>query len=684
MFYWLFTEGRILLSGWLTPLLCLTVLSPLVLSAVLGAGIQRTSDERVIGWKQAVVWLTHLIVLLSISTFYLMLVGNMALQTTRGRQTTNALIQALTGAPSNINATRLFLFSVLLIFLNILVALVLHNGIKNGGWLRERVDRLRNPQVKRGALGSSHFCTQREYKRFRHEDEDGLTLLGAFWGENKRRLDLGTGRFSLSGEDVARGLLTLGGPGSGKTQGIILPAIADRMLAGHSLIVADPQGEITSHILKYAAVTHHLVVVHDPTSAIGPRYNLAEGINTISDARAIADVLVPSATGDSRFWSDSAAALLAACLLRFPNLGDIYNAMNDLKALGQKLASEKDDAALLANSFIASVGSDGKVASNIVATLATALTGWASTDVRSNTSASDFDAELVVSQPTVVVLTCPGRMRAVYASYLGATLRKLMLDLDTIGERNKGPLPVPVGIILDEFPTLGKLDSLVADVNLVRKRRISIMIGAQTKGQFHMIYGNEGTQALFTGLATQVIYGGCDADTAEFYSKASGTATSDANQDDPNSQLRQRPLLTVDEVVTPQIGNCTIFARYVEAGFATQIVLNARLTRFYEREDWEKQLANAKNIQPLLLERGMPLDLIPIAIDVPITSTPPSTVPSDESTAKPTLELAAAALMAKVAAETQKKSGGKVQMTSMTAMRTQLHQSTTSQSEAAS
>src|SRR5690606_29900771 len=92
--------------------------------------------------------------------------------------------------------------------------------------------------------------------------------------------------------------------------------------------------------------------------------------------------------------TDSAAALLAACLIRFPNLGEIYNAMNDLKGLAGKLASQKDDAALLANSFIASVGSDGKVASNVVATLATALTGWASTDVRANTSASDFDADL--------------------------------------------------------------------------------------------------------------------------------------------------------------------------------------------------------------------------------------------------------------------------------------------------
>jgi len=419
---------------------------------------------------------------------------------------------------------------------------------------------------------------------------------------------VGTGQFCLSGEDIARGILTLGGPGSGKTQGIILPAIADRMLSGHSLVVADPQGEITTHILKYAAVTRHLVVVHDPTSAAGPRYNLAEGIDNVSDARAIADVLVPSAAGDNRFWTDSAAALLAACLIRFDNLGDIYNAMNDLKALAKALKSKQDDAALLANSFIASVGSDGKVASNVIATLATALTGWASIDVRANTSASDFDAELVVAQPTVVVLTCPGRMRAVYASYLGATLRKLMLDLDTIGERNKGPLPVPVGVILDEFPTLGKLDSLVADVNLVRKRRISILIGAQTKGQFEMLYGREGTQALFTGLATQVIYGGCDADTAEFYSKASGTATTDANTDDPNSHLRQRPLLTVDEVITPQVGNCTIFARYVETGFATQVILNARLTRFYERDDWKRRLATAKGSESLLLERGIEVD----------------------------------------------------------------------------
>jgi type IV secretory pathway TraG/TraD family ATPase VirD4 len=390
---------------------------------------------------------------------------------------------------------------------------------------------------------------------------------------------------------------------------VILPVIADRMLAGHSLIVADPQGELKEHVSRFAQVTGHLVAVHDPTSCAGPRYNLAADITNVSDARAIADVLVPSAQGDNRFWSDSAAALLAACLIRFDTLGDIYNALNDPKALAEMLASKKDDASLLANAFIASVRSDGKVAANVVATLATALTDWASTDVRSNTSTSDFGAEMIVSQPTVVVLTCPGRMRAVYASYLGATLRKLMLDLDTIGEQNGGPLPMPVGVVLDEFPTLGKLDSLVADVNLVRKRRISILIGAQTKGQFHLIYGQEGTQSLFTGLATQIVFGGCDAETAEYYSKASGIATADANRDDPNSHLRQRPLLTVDEVITPQSGNCTVFARYVEPGFATQVILTSRLTRLYERRDWKTRFVGAKDVEPLQLERGITFNL---------------------------------------------------------------------------
>src|SRR5690606_11690877 len=136
-------------------------------SAIFGAGIQRSSEtQSTFGWKRGVKLFTHGILLLGVATLYLSLLGDVAIQPVRGRQATHAVIRAIVGGPNNIQHMHLFMFGVMLVFVSFIVTLGLHNGIKNGGWLRERVDRLRSPQVKRGALGSSHFCTQREYKRF--------------------------------------------------------------------------------------------------------------------------------------------------------------------------------------------------------------------------------------------------------------------------------------------------------------------------------------------------------------------------------------------------------------------------------------------------------------------------------------------------------------------------------------
>jgi hypothetical protein len=148
----------------------------------------------------------------------------------------------------------------------------------------------------------------------------------------------------------------------------------------------------------------------------------------------------------------------------------------------------------------------------------------------------------------------------------------------------------------------------VADVNLVRKRRISVVVAAQTKGQFHLLYGPAGTEALFTGLATQIVFGGCDVETALYYSKASGQATETRIRKHLNgveeSVPRQRPLLTSDEVQSPPRGNCLIFARYVDDNHAAQVVLCARLTRFYERSDWRAWLQAGAGQPVDLLQRG--------------------------------------------------------------------------------
>jgi type IV secretory pathway TraG/TraD family ATPase VirD4 len=683
----LFTEGRILAQSICIPAGLITLLLPIIIVVRQGPGIKRSIRR---SWTRAILlrllsWIT---LNATVVSGCILLFGNLATgaasSTPRGVYTSQPLLEAeaIREAPSGsliLDSTEqpsrtdsqmdnpiapelefsiletdasvpawmnqvvgpdpqqhnsLLLYGAATLGFVLTANSLYFRQLKSGSTLHETVDKLRSPTGYRGSGGSSHFCTLREFKRFRRQyDPEGIALLGAYWGHRRghkfKRLDGGKGTFHLTSEDLARGMVTIGAPGSGKTQAVILPVIADRMLARHSLIVADPQGEITPLVIEMAKVTHHRVIIHDPTDAKSPRYNLASSIRTTSDARAVAEVLIPTDEHGQRFWTDSAAALLSACLIRFTSLGDIYAAVSDMDTLAATLSAHHDDAVMLGGSFIASTQADGRLATNILATLATALTGWADTKVRAATSASDFTVNMLIEEPTILVLTCPARHRAIYAPYLGAVIRKFILDLDDIGQRNHGPLPRPVAVVLDEFPALGRLDSMITHINLVRKRRISIVLAAQTIGQFQMIYGQAGTDSLMTGLATQIVFGGCDIQTARYYSIVSGTTTergksvsesisARVREDDQNknnqdkresqsSSIREtvRPLLTPDEIQTPARGNAILFTRFSSEEYALQTVLYTRLTRFYERDDWQKaiQLRQKNGQQTRLLTR---------------------------------------------------------------------------------
>jgi type IV secretory pathway TraG/TraD family ATPase VirD4 len=174
-------------------------------------------------------------------------------------------------------------------------------------------------------------------------------------------------------------------------------------------------------------------------------------------------------------------------------------------------------------------------------------------------------------------------------------------------------LPIPVGLVLEEFPSLGRLDSLVRDINLVRKRRISVLTAAQTLAQFEGIYGRQGSEQLLAGLATKIVFGGCDQYTAEFFSRLSGQttiATASLSEhsgrtasEKVSASLRGRALLLPDEIIRPAKGQATIFA----ATPGVQEMFHADLTMFWQRKDWQRKLKKAE--PKTLLE---PLDPLPV------------------------------------------------------------------------
>lgn len=507
------------------------------------------------------------------------------------QEISNAILQFIVG-PDTIHTRRALQFALITGMAIFVANVLLISQTAQGSPLRLWMDRFRGINRKQDLHGSSHFATPQEFKRFRKDQKGGVNFYGRFHGDQQSPNNftyLGD-KFSLSDEDAARGIITIGNPGSGKSSSVILPIIFDSMRLRQNLVVADPQLELRNKIIQYAGVTGHCVIIHDPTSSNLPRFNLAKGIKTVSQAQSVADVLIPKDGGGSDgFWTKSAQNLLAACLLRYDNVGSIYNDFSHSKAMAMRLGEFNDDAQRLAGAFINSVSdSDGKFATNVIATLSTSLAGWADEAIRASTEASDFRAEDLVNadRPTVLMLACPGAERRVIAPYLGAVLTKMLFDLESIGERQQdGQLPLPIKFVLEEFPALGDLSSVVEFANLVRKRRISFILACQTMGQLENIYGRNGAETLLAGMAFQVIFGGCDQATAKYYSDMAGTGTKRKANDDGKMQERQRKLLTPDEIIRPPQGNCTIFGRYVTAEYATYVIILSRLTRIYERKD---------------------------------------------------------------------------------------------------
>lgn len=492
-------------------------------------------------------------------------------------------------------------------------ALLAYRLLQEGGPLREAAQRMRDPARRRESLGSAHFCYPGEFARLQKaKGEHELRLRGAFYGKRGRgeaghrfyRLDRGPGRnnalpgIALSAEDQARGLSLIGPPGTGKSQAGILPIAADSLRTGQSLIVLDPQGELLPYLADFARVTGHRLLVHDPSDPGQRRFNLADGVASVSDAQAVAGVI--TGAGGEDFWNKSARNLLAACLLRFESLGAILRALDDLPALAERLLEQDDGAADSARAFAASVRSGDRSAPGVVATLqASTLGAWAEPAVREATAASDFRAADLVAEPALLVLRCPGRAMSVYGPYLGAVLQRLLLDLDSLAEASPGgALSRPLKVLIDEFPLMGRLDALVAQVNLFRKRRISVVIAAQSFAQLERLYGRSGAEALLAGMATQVWFGACDASTARFVSGMLGRATERDAKPLPGATeaaLRGRELLSVDEVISPPVGSCTLLHRTATSTYAAQLVLLAALTPFYQREDWASEIGRARS-----------------------------------------------------------------------------------------
>lgn len=326
-------------------------------------------------------------------------------------------------------------------------------------------------------------------------------------------------------------LITIAPTRSGKGAAHIIPAL----LTLHApIVVVDPQGEnytVTAQARRSLGPVYRF----DPFGEArgdGKRhgFNLLDSVKSYADARLLAQLLVPEESGArDNFWQREAVNLLAGALLyvkQHPSSGP-----RDMTEVRRVLTEELDDflkdAAARAKdpaarrSALAFLRKAEKEQSGVLSHLNATMAIWDDPELLEAVAQSDFTFHrLRQGICTIYLILPPDKMEDDYAIVLRAIVGQAIQQLRKV-ERAAKP---EILFILDEFPALGAMPSIVKGFAQLAKYGLRLWVFAQNIHQLKALYPRD-WEGLLSEAATKAWFGTDDHGTLEYICRALGQRT---------------------------------------------------------------------------------------------------------------------------------------------------------------
>lgn len=343
--------------------------------------------------------------------------------------------------------------------------------------------------------------------------------------------------------DPFRGTIVIGTPGSGKSFGVINPAIRQMVEKGFCLCIYDFKFPDLAQIAYYHYLItkrrdpdykHEFNVINLTDVEKSKRINTLkkEYTQTLADAQEMAESVVSSLQkggaasggGSEAFFTQSAINFLSSCIYffatyekgKFSDLPHVLSFMNrNYKEIFDTLFSNEELESLLSpfktaydnKAFDQLEGQIGTL-KIFMSRLATKESFWVF---------SGDDVELKITdrdKPSILILASDPSTQdinsALYSSILNRTLR-------LINSKNN----LPGGIIADEFPTIyiHKIDNVVATA---RSNKVAVVLGLQEIPQLRQFYKKEVADTI-TSIVGNIISGSArDKNTLDWMEKMFG------------------------------------------------------------------------------------------------------------------------------------------------------------------
>jgi type IV secretion system protein VirD4 len=420
-----------------------------------------------------------------------------------------------------------------------------------------RMDGVEGPEVAgSGQFGTSRWQTEEETDKCStvwniDEDEDlekGGTVLG---------MDPEQGKAWLDTDDTHK--LIIGTTRSGKTRTVVYPTIYANAIAGESMIITDPKGELFDRTSDYLKANGYRVVVLDfldpgRGNKWNPINNVLEALKD-GDESAAAEAAWNTAhllahqkdsNGDS-IWEDGSESVIAALIFAIANeakkddqkhmtsvyktlaeLGEVQkvkvgNALMDYVPLNEFFKKlPKDHPAR--DAFATARLSPEKMRGSFFGSVSVMLRLFADPGVAYLTGSQDHRLEDVGRRRTAVFLIIPDEnttRHPLAALYVDQTYQALV----KLSRKTRNRLPVRVHMLLDEFGNMPKFKDFVAKLTVSGGRGILWNIVVQGIGQIKKTYGADSLDTILGNCHTWIYILTADEGTAKKISFMTGQYT---------------------------------------------------------------------------------------------------------------------------------------------------------------
>ncbi len=399
------------------------------------------------------------------------------------------------------------------------------------------------------------------------------------------RKEGGKEKIFFIGEDVHS--LCIGATRSGKTRTVVLQSIGTIALAGESMILSDPKGELYQYTYPFLERLGYEVIAIDFKNPLkSDRYNFLEPVIEAVDNNDIAKAI--DATWDltsqlvgepkgERIWTDGEASIIASAIMsvvydnregknrKYQNMTNVYYFISEMcKVVGnsmpiveyvKKLSPTHPAKALIAISEVA----PSKTRGSFYTAALTTLRLFTNPLINSMTNVSDYNPKETGDKKRAIFIILPDE-KTTYYSLASLFVSQHYIELVKSADERGGRLKNRVNFLLDEFGNFAQIPDFSNKLTVGGGRGIRFNLFLQSFAQLDEKYGKEVAKTIKGNCENWIYLQADDIETLEEISKKLGNYTvatyslsaSHGKYSTPSSShsinLTHRALLTVDEI----------------------------------------------------------------------------------------------------------------------------------------